>query len=90
MEIKTKYEVGQRVWIVYEAKINNYYTCEASVYDSYIDRIVIDKNELYYCCNDGNYTELKEDEIILYEDTEKLTEKIKKIMEEIENREKGE
>lgn len=87
MEIKTKYEVGQRVWIVYEAEVNGYKSCEASVYDTYINSIILEKDSLIYYCNDGNYTEIKEEDIILYEDTEKLIEKLKKLLEEINKRE---
>lgn len=80
MTIKTKYEIGQRVWIVYENK------GEACVYDDYIDEICIGENGLYYmlkeACIDG-----KEEDIILYEDTDKLVEKIKQIMQEIRDKE---
>ena len=80
MTIKTKYEIGQRVWIVYENK------GEACVYDDYIDEICIGENGLYYmlkeACIDG-----KEEDIILYEDTDKLVEKIKQIMEDIREKE---
>lgn len=80
MTIKTKYEIGQRVWIVYENK------GEACVYDDYIDEICIGENGLYYmlkeACIDG-----KEEDIIPYEDTDKLIDKIKQIMEEIRDKE---
>lgn len=80
MTIKTKYEIGQRVWIVYENK------GEACVYDDYIEEICIGENGLYYmlkeACIDG-----KEEDIILYEDTDKLLEKIKQIMEDIREKE---
>ena len=80
MFIQTKYEIGQRVWIIYE------HQDEVCVYDDYIDEICIGENGLYYmlkeACIDRN-----ENDIILYEDTDKLVEKIKQIMEEIRKKE---
>lgn len=77
MKIQTKYEIGQRVWIIYE---NNGEVC---IYDDYIEEICVNKDGLYYffkeACTDG-----LEENIILYEDTDKLVEKIKQIMEKIE------
>lgn len=80
MFIQTKYEIGQRVWVVYENR------GEVCVYDDYIDEICMGENGLYYilkeACIDRN-----ENNIILYEDTDKLVEKIKQIMKEIRNKE---
>lgn len=73
MTIQTKYEIGQRVWIVYENR------GEACVYDDYIDEIFVNDEGINYmpreACIDG-----KEENIIPYEDTDKLVEKIKQIM----------
>lgn len=81
MDIKTKYEIGQRVWIVYENK------SEVCVYDDCIVNILIDENkELKYCTKDS-YEELKEEEIILYEELDKLGEKVKQVMQEIRKKE---
>ena len=83
MTIKTKYEIGQRVWIVYENR------GEACVYDDYIDEIFVNDEGINYmlreACIDG-----KEENIILYEDTDKLVEKIKRIMQEIREKESEE
>lgn len=83
MTIQTKYEIGQRVWIVYENR------GEACVYDDYIDEIFVNDEGINYmlreACIDG-----KEEDIILYEDTDKLVEKIKQIMEEIREKESEE
>lgn len=83
MKIQTKYEIGQRVWIVYENR------GEACVYDDHIEEICVGENGLYYmlkeACIDGN-----ENDIILYEDTDKLVEKIKQIMEDIRKKEREE
>ncbi len=83
MTIQTKYEIGQRVWIVYENR------GEACVYDDYIEEICVNDDGINYmlkeACIDG-----KEEDIILYEDTDKLVEKIKQIMEEIREKESEE
>ena len=80
MKIQTKYEIGDKVWIIYENK------GEACVYDDYIEEICVGENGLYYmlkeACIDRN-----ENDIILYEDTDKLVEKIKRIMQEIREKE---
>lgn len=83
MTIKTKYEIGQRVWIIYENQ------GEACVYDDYIDEIFVNDEGINYmlreACIDG-----KEENIIPYEDTDKLVEKIKQIMEDIRKKEREE
>ena len=83
MTIKTKYEIGQRVWIVYENR------GEACVYDDYIDEIFVNDEGINYmlreACIDG-----KEENIIPYEDTDKLVEKIKQIVEDIRKKEREE
>lgn len=79
MEIKTKYEIGQHIWIVYEDR------GEVSVYDTWIDSIGFEKNGLYYFTKEANdYTE---DMIILYEEKDKLIKKIEELMQEIHTRE---
>ena len=83
MFIQTKYEIGQRVWIIYENR------GEACVCDDYIDEIFVNDEGINYmlreACIDG-----KEENIILYEDTDKLVEKIKQIMQEIREKESEE
>ena len=80
MTIKTKYEIGQRVWIIYENQ------GEACIYDDYIDEICIGENGLYYMVKEACIDRAEED-IVLYEDTDKLVEKIKQIMKESRNKE---
>lgn len=80
MEIKTKYEIGQRVWVVYE------HQGEVCVYDDYIDEICIGENGLYYMLKEACIDRAEED-IVLYEKTDKLIEKIKQIMKEIRDKE---
>lgn len=80
MEIKTKYNIGQHIWIVYEDR------GEASVYDTWIDSIGYDKEGLTYYTKEANdYTE---EQIILYDEKEKLLEKIEELMQEIHKRER--
>ena len=64
---------GQRVWVVYENQ------GEACVYNDYIDEICVNtENGIYYILKDA-CIDRSEKDIILYEDTEILIEKIKQI-----------
>ena len=83
MTIQTKYEIGDKVWIVYENQ------GEACVYDDYIDEICIGENGLYYMVKEA-CIDRAEENIVLYEDTDKLIEKIKQIMQEIREKESEE
>ena len=80
MTIQTKYEIGDKVWIVYENR------GEACVYDDYIDEICIGENGLYYMVKEACIDRAEED-IVLYEDTDKLVEKIKQTKQEIRDKE---
>ena len=80
MEIKTKYEIGQRIWIIYKNK------GEICMYCEPIIEIVIDKNTFYYCTN-NLYDDIKEEDIITENDKDKLFEKIKQLMKEIDEEE---
>lgn len=79
MEIKTKYEIGQHIWVVSENR------GEVSVYDDHISFISYDKNLIY--CTKETYTSLEEEDIILYEEKEKLFKKIEQLMKEIREKE---
>lgn len=92
MKLETKYNIGDRIWVVYEPIINNQYikdtpAGEVSVYDDYIDTIDIDKDGIRYLLKYSDYTDAKEEDIILYNDTDKLINKIKELMNEINKRE---
>lgn len=95
MEIKTKYNIGDRVWIIYESayynefKHENVLTGEISLYDAKIVNTIIDEKGIVYGCDDENYTEIDEKDIILYEDKETLVNKIKEVMKNIHIRETG-
>lgn len=83
MLIQTKYEIGQRVWMVYE---NDDELC---VYDDTIAEIVIDDKKIYYVSK-NTHIDISEEDIVLYEDTDKLAVKIKQTMKEIREREENE
>lgn len=82
MNIKTKYEIGQRIWVVYENEKGG----TVEVYDDVIAWIIYDDEGLKYglkeCCED-----LSETSITLYEETDKLVKKIKQLMQEIREKE---
>lgn len=82
MEIKTKYKIGDRVWIVYKNK------GEVCVYDDYIEDICVNREGIYYILKEA-CIEGAEEDMILYEDTNKLVEKIKQIMQEIRESEEN-
>ncbi len=79
MKIETKYNVGQHIWIVCEQNKT------ATVYDDYIGSIVIDATGYTYGTKES-YEELQEEQIILYEDINKLVERIKELLNEIATR----
>lgn len=83
MLIQTKYEIGQRVWIVYENK------GEVCIYDDIIAEIGIDDKRIYYILENA-CIDISEEYIVLYENTDKLVEKIKQIMEDIREKESEE
>lgn len=64
MEIKTKYNIGQHIWVVYEDRV------EVTLYDTVIDSIDIDKDGYNYYVKEGE--DYPEEQIIPYEDTNKL------------------
>lgn len=83
MTIQTKYEIGQRAWIVYENK------GEVCIYDDIIAEIGVDGKRIYYILENA-CIDIGEEEIVLYEDTDKLVEKIKEIMKDIRKKESEE
>ena len=81
MKIETKYNIGDKVWVVYENQ------GEVCVYDTEITDIFIDKNGINYYGKEG--TDYLEDLLISYNEKDKLLERILSIMNEIHEREKG-
>ena len=73
MKIETKYEIGDKIWIVYKEKQS------VGIYYDFIHEIAINKdnNIIYYT----KYTEeLEENEIILYHEKDKLLQKIEDLL----------
>lgn len=79
MEIKTKYDIGQRIWIVYKAD------GEISMYIDTIAEISYSENLGVVYFPDICQEELKENEIILEEDIDKLLKEILKLQREIDS-----
>ena len=87
MKIETKYNVGDKVWIVYEASNQYGKTGEVSIYSATIEAIWVDNDGVYYSTE---YNENKEDEIVLYTDHEGLVKAITNLMNKINEREEKE
>ena len=79
MKINTKYEIGQHVWHIYENK------GEVCVFDDFIGWITIE-DDMYYTLKESS-VDVKEEDIIIYEDTDTLLKKIVTIMEDIREKE---
>ena len=81
MKIETKYNIGDKVWVVYENQ------GEVCVYDTEITDIFIDKDGINYYGKEG--MDYLEDLLISYNEKDKLLERILSIINEIHEREKG-
>lgn len=79
MKIETKYDIGQRIWIVYE------HQGEIHVYEDKIIEICIAEKGTVYLPNSCT-DEVEEEEIILYKDMDKLVSKIKELAEDVKRR----
>lgn len=82
MEIKTKYEIGQHIWVVYEDR------GEAHVYDTVISEISYNENGIYYLTKE--IIDITEEQIIPYENSAQLIAKITELMNTIHEREEKE
>ena len=80
MQIKTKYEIGQKVWVIHENR------GEVCIYDDTISEICVTEEGLHYLLKES-CNELKEDDAILYDEKEKLLNEIESLMQEIHNKE---
>lgn len=80
MDIKTKYNIGDKVWIVYE---NNGEVC---IFSDIIDSYLISEDETIIYVKDSDCVDLKEADVILYDDTEALIEKIMEIDKQYEGK----
>jgi len=72
MTIKTKYKIGQRVWVVSENEIHK----EVEVFSDTIEQIVIYSDGSIYYMLKELCEDVKEEHLIPYEDTELLLQKI--------------
>lgn len=78
MKIETKYNIGDKIWIVYEG------TEGVNVYIDEISNIIInEKGNIVYCTQIGDYEEYKEEDIISYKDKLQLIEKIHELAKKI-------
>lgn len=73
---KINKEIGKHIWVVYVANK------EIHVFDDYVENIVITKDELLYC-PETDFSEIPADEVIGYEDTDKLLKKIVELSKEL-------
>lgn len=85
MKIETKYNIGDKVWIVYEANTPHGLAGEVNLYDDVITDIIIDKDGVSYATE---HTDIKEKDIIPYEDKSALLIKIQETMNAIHRRER--
>lgn len=95
MKIETKYNIGDRIWIVYENTIrdmnNNFVLSgEINLFDTTISEITVHNNGFEYYPEEGEFEGIEEKDIILYEDRKKLLATIFELMDKIHEREKGE
>lgn len=71
MKIETKFNIGDRVWIVYE------YGGEVHVYSDEIDSITIEKSgKLLIWFKDSDAMDVYEEDLIRYEDLKTLSERV--------------
>lgn len=71
MKIETKFNIGDRVWIVYE------YKGEVNVYSDEIDSITIEKSgKLLIWFKDSDAMDVYEEDLIRYEDLKTLSERV--------------
>lgn len=79
MEIRTKYEIGQKVWFV--EKNNNHKELEVFT-DEIIEIIIDENNKIRYFLREAG-DEVFEEDVILYEDTQLLLKKIIELEKEL-------
>ncbi len=80
MDIKTKYNIGDKIWIVYES--NGKICILSDIIESYL----ISEDETIIYLKDSDCVDLKEDDVILYNDAEALMKKIMEIDKQYERR----
>lgn len=80
MEIKNKFNIGDKVWVIYENQ------GEISIYNDTIDEICIRESGIYYILKEA-CIDKEEKNLVLYLDREGLLNKIYEIMQEIRKKE---
>ena len=80
MKIETKYNIGDHIWYMYIDE------GEVHVFDDYIVEIAINNNDIAYICKEA-CDEIKQNNVILYEDMEGLYNFIKKLLNEYKENE---
>ena len=81
MRVETKYNLGDKIWVVYD------FQGEVHVYEDKIIEICVSEKKGIIYLPDSCTDDIEEKDIILYEDTEKLVKEIKRIMQEIKEKE---
>lgn len=84
MKIETKYNIGDKVWVVYENKTEYGPAGEVNLYDDVITDIIINKEGISYATE---HTDIKEKDIVPYEDKSALLIKIQEVMNAIHENE---
>ena len=70
VDIKTKFNIGDKIWVVdSDGGVIN-------VYSDTIESFLVNEDEIIIYCVDSDCIELRESDIVLYDDTEALIEKI--------------
>ncbi len=70
MKVETEYNIGDKVWVVYEDNR------EVRVYSDTIDSIMVTEEGVRIWFKDCCTSDMTEDDVVLYEDTEALVDKI--------------
>lgn len=72
MEIKSKFELGQRVWLIFKNEEHK----ELELFSDTIENIIIDSKKTILYFMKEFQDEVAEEDVIAYEDTDKLLKKI--------------
>ena len=78
MKIESKYDIGQKVIVVYRNRD------EIRITFDVINEIVATADNLYYVTRE-TYSEIYENDVILYGEKDKLLDKIEELMKELES-----
>ena len=92
MTLNTAYNIGDKVWVVYEQQLwtENYKgpSGEVTIYSDTIVGIIFNEDGILYEVNSEGSDWIEEKNIILYNDTKSLVKRIKDLDDEISEREK--